>query len=147
MGYYVNGYDEFHEIGEAIAAGEQALSSLREAESALDSAGSWGIWDILGGNIITGMIKHSRIDEARSYLEHAKSCLYAFQQEIYDVRGLESLTVDIGGFLTFADFFLDGFIADLIVQSKIDDAKQQVQGAIAMVCHALDILYQRRNAL
>ena len=140
-------YDEFHEIGEAIAAGEQAFASLREAEAALSSAGNWGLWDIFGGNIITGMIKHSRIDDARSHLAYAQSCLSAFLREVDDVRGMEDVSVDIGGFLTFADFFLDGFVADLIVQSKIDDAKRRVRAAMGVVRSALDELYRRRNSL
>ena len=37
------------EISEAIAAGEQVLSSLREAQRQLDSAAGWGLWDMLGG--------------------------------------------------------------------------------------------------
>lgn len=142
-----SGYDEFHEIGEAIAAGEQALSSLREAESALSSAGSWGLLDLLGGGIITGMVKHSRIDDARSHLSYAQSCLATFQREVGDVRGMEDVAIDIDGFLTFADFFLDGLIADLIVQSRIDDAKERVSRAAETVSLALDELYRRRNAL
>ena len=142
-----NGYDEFHEIGEAIAAGEQALASLRDADAALSSAGNWGLWDIFGGGLISGMVKHSRIDEARSHLSYAQSCLAAFQREVGDVPGMGDIAVDIGGFLTFADFFLDGLLADLIVQSKIDDARERVDQAIDVVSAALDEPYRRRNAL
>lgn len=41
--------------------------------------------------------------------------------------------MDVGGFLTFADFFFDGFLADIFVQSKIGDGKKQVQEAIRRV--------------
>ena len=43
------------------------------------------------------------------------------------------LNVEIDGFLTFADFFFDGLLADLLVQSKISDAKQAVDNAIFRV--------------
>lgn len=41
-------------------------------------------------------------------------------------KDIEDLHVDIDGFLTFADFFFDGFIADIFVQSKISEGKRQV---------------------
>ena len=39
----------------------------------------------------------------------------------------------MGDFLTFADFFFDGFLADVMVQSKINNAKKQVDEAIRRV--------------
>jgi len=41
--------------------------------------------------------------------------------------------LEIGDFLTFADYFFDGLIADWLVQSKIQDAKAQVENAIIQV--------------
>ena len=49
------------EVEEAIAAANRVLMNLRQAETALSSAGSWGIWDMLGGGMFTTWIKHSRI--------------------------------------------------------------------------------------
>ena len=43
------------------------------------------------------------------------------------------MNVEISGFLTFADFFFDGLISDLFVQSRISDAKRQVNEAIYRV--------------
>ena len=37
--------------------------------------------------------------------------------------------MDVGSFLTFADYFFDGIIADWMVQSKIGDALNQVREA------------------
>ena len=121
------------EIREAINAGERALISLKSARDKLSSARSWGIWDIIGGSLITSMVKHSRIDEASSYLESAKMDLKIFQRELRDVSDFSSLEIEIGGFLSFADIFLDGFLADWMVQSKISDATRQVEGAIDRV--------------
>lgn len=41
--------------------------------------------------------------------------------------------MEVGSFLSFADFFFDGFVADYLVQSKISDAKGQVSDAIRRV--------------
>jgi len=42
-----------------------------------------------------------------------------FESELADVDLGEELSVEIGSFSTFADYFLDGLIFDWIVQSKI----------------------------
>ena len=46
---------------------------------------------------------------------------------------VDAIRIDIGGFLTFADFFFDGIIADWLVQSKIQEARRQVADAINQV--------------
>lgn len=118
------------EVNEAIAAGEQALASLYMAQERLNNARSWGIFDMLGGGFFTGMIKHSNMREASAYMEDAKRALQVFERELRDVSVVGDLSIEIGGFLTFADFFFDGFVADYLVQSKIADAREQVSEAI-----------------
>ena len=123
-------YDRNREIREAIAAGERALSSLREAQRSLDSARGWGFLDLFGGNLITGLMKHSRVSNASRYVEDARRDLTAFRNELDDIRDLQDLDIRIGDFLTFADFFWDGFIADIMVQSRINDARRKIAEAI-----------------
>lgn len=115
---------------EAIVAGDRALDSLIEAQNQLRKARNWGIYDILGGGFLSSMIKHSKIDNARSCIERAKYDLDVFNRELQDVSG--SINVDIGGLLTFFDV-MDNFFADLLVQSKISDASRQVEQAIYKV--------------
>lgn len=121
------------EIREAIQAGERALFSLREAQNNLKSARNWGIFDMFGGGFITDLIKHSKMGNASSCMENAKYDLQVFQRELRDVSMSFDLNMDIGGFLSFADFFFDGFVADYLVQSKIADARSQVESAIYQV--------------
>lgn len=131
--------NEMREIKEAILAGEKTLSSLRKAEEKLTSARNWGLWDIFGGGLISGIAKHNKVNEASSYIEEAKRNLQLFQKELRDVNGTYNLQLDIDGFLSFVDFFFDGIVADYLVQSKINDAKTQVQDAIQSIS---DILTQ-----
>lgn len=133
------------EILEAIQAGEQALSSLQSAEEKLDSAKSWGIFDMLGGGLISGLVKHSKMNDASGYMEDAKRNLRIFQRELKDVQMHTDLKIDIGEFLSFADFFFDGIVADVMVQSKISDAKDQVGVAITQVECLLRELKQQYN--
>lgn len=121
------------EIREAIAAGEKALASLEEADRYLSSAGNWGVWDMIGGGLFSTMIKHSKINEATTSMEQAKRNLVSFSRELRDVNISENIGIEIGSFLTFADYFFDGLVADWLVQNKIRDAQIQVQEAAGQV--------------
>lgn len=134
---------ERKEIREAIMAGERALASLRLAKEKLDSARNWGIFDLLGGGFITDMIKHSKLNDASFYVENAKKDLLVFQRELRDVQVMRDIRIEVGGFLSFADFFFDGLVADYLVQSKISEARQQVDDAIYRV---EGLLGQLKNA-
>lgn len=128
------------EIKEAIAAGERALSSLYVAQEKLNSARGWGMFDLFGGGLLADIMKHSRMDEASSCMEEAKRYLQIFKKELADVNGNFNLSLDVSGFLSFADFFFDGLVADYLVQSKIADARKQVDNAIEKVSRILDEL-------
>ena len=134
---------QLNEVNEAIQAGENALQSLYRAQDMLDKARTWGIFDIFGGNLLSGIMKHSRLSEAKHYMDEARRDLSYFQKELRDVQdpGLASLS---GDFLTFADFFFDGFIADIFMQSKINEARAQVSQAINMTQELLTRLRQYR---
>lgn len=116
---------------EAIDAGERALDSLYGARRELASAGNWGLLDLFGGGLFSTFAKHSKMDDAQRYMEQAKRDLAAFSRELADVS--ETLNINTGEFLTFADYFFDGFLEDMMVQSKIRDAQRQVDDAIYRV--------------
>lgn len=126
--------DQFNkEIQEAIQAANHALACLRQADAYLQSAKNWGLFDMLGGGALTTFFKHSKMDDARYEMERAKRALQSFRKELADVDQRLHLSLEIGDFLTFADYFFDGLIADWLVQSKIQDAKAQVENAIIQV--------------
>ncbi len=137
-------YNRDKELREAIEAGERALASLRKADEKLESARNWGFLDILGGNVISGILKHSRLAGASRYIEEAKVDLRKFQMELSDVQGLDYISVDVGEFMAFADFFFDGFIMDFVVQQKIHDARVKVQSAITRTEFLLSQLRQAK---
>ena len=112
------------EMKEAVDAGERALRTLRSAQEKLNSAGNWGIFDMLGGGLISTIMKRSKMDDAKNLMESAKMDLKRFQKELKDVNVPLDLKMEVGSFLSFADFFFDGFVADYLVQSKISGAKE-----------------------
>ncbi|MCR4749271.1 MAG: hypothetical protein K5877_05605 [Lachnospiraceae bacterium] len=122
---------ERREVQEAIEAADDALFHLKSARACLSSAGNWGLLDMFGGNAITGLLKHGKMSKAETEIENAKYALEKFSRELRDVQGFSSIHIE--GFLTFADFFFDGFLVDVWVQSKISNAKKQCDEAIKQV--------------
>lgn len=122
-----------NEILEAIEAANVALKALHNAESDLKSAGGWGIFDILGGGMITSMIKHSNMNSAQKHMNEARYALQRFSKELRDVDEDLDFQFDSMDFMGFADVFFDNGIIDFMVQSKIEEAKKQVRRAIHRV--------------
>ena len=70
------------------------------------------------------------MDQAKQHMEQAKYALRNFSRELNDVNMVCNLNIDTGDFLSFADYFFDGFIVDWVVQDRINNAKRQVEEAI-----------------
>lgn len=126
---------------EAFEAGERALESLRLAQTELEKASGWGIFDMLGGGLLSTAIKHDKMNNARNHMEDAKYNLQNFSRELADVNMVCGLDLELGDFINFADWFFDGLIADWLVQSRISDAKAQVEKAIMLVENVLRELH------
>ena len=77
-------------------------------------------------------------------MEMAKADLQRFKKELRDIPDYEELKVDIGSFLSFADFFFDGLVVDYMVQSRINDTRDKVQTAIRKVEEMLTELRRRK---
>lgn len=126
-------YDIDKEKAEARAAGQKALASLQNAKRELNSARGWGIYDILGGGMLATFVKHSKMNNADSYMQQARYDLQNFSREVQDVVDLGAINLGDGDFLSFADYFWDGFVADYMVQERINKARSQVDDAINRV--------------
>lgn len=118
---------------EAKLAGEAALHSLYKAKEHLDSARNWGIFDMVGGGIISTVAKHSKMNDASSYIKDAKVKLEKFAKELQDVDRVCDINVDTGDFLGFADIFFDDMFSDFMMQNRINKARAQIEEAIYRV--------------
>ena len=125
--------DYQREVNEAIQAANQSLKSLQLARETLNSAGNWGILDMLGGGLISTFVKHSKMEDAERLVQQARTDLKRLQKELMDVDTIAEFHIETGDLLSFADYFFDGFIADWLVQSRIKEAKRQVDSAIQKV--------------
>lgn len=124
---------DIKEIKEAINAGETTLNALEEVREKLETAKSWGTWDLLGGGIISDIAKHSAIDKANIIAVEVQEHLLAFKKELSDVNEFTDIQVNLSSFASFADFFLDGIFADWFVQSKIKTSLDNVYSTIGKI--------------
>lgn len=147
---------DLREIDEALYAGKTARQALADVIESLQSAKNWGVGDLLVGGIITTAIKHSKIDAARSKAHEAQRYLRRFARELSDVEpdADTSIAIEIGSFMTFADYFFDGLIVDWMVQSKIQKSydevrkvKDSLRGCIGRLEHARSEMGQQVHAL
>ena len=125
--------DRQQEIQEAVQAADNALSHLHTAKDCLRKAGNWGVADLLGGGVITTFLKHNRMDDAKQELDAAKTALRQFAGELADIGEIANLDIQVNDFLSFADYFFDGLVADWLMQKRIREANDQVADAIHQV--------------
>ena len=128
------------ELEEAVEAADRALEHLLLAKEALNSAGHWGVFDLLGGGFFSTFIKRGKMSDAEQELTLARQALRRFAAELRDVNDIVEIHLVNDDFLGFADYFFDGMIADWMVQSKINAAKAQVSQAIERVTAAKETL-------
>ncbi|MGF7145641.1 hypothetical protein HNQ56_004084 [Anaerotaenia torta] len=129
------------ELEEAISAGKDVLRHIEEALNSLNSAEGWGTWDLLGGGLLTDVMKHSHIDDAKEQAKQIQRKLSRFRTELADVRIQNEIHFETDGFGKFADFFFDGLIADWCMQSRISESAESikaVKGQVNTVMHKLE---------
>ena len=127
-------------IEHAVNSANEALYHLTNAENLLNSAGNWGIFDMLGGKLIASVAKHSKMDQANEEILLAKQHIQEVSYFLKDQIGNITVDLNVNGLLSFADTFFDSFIMDMVMQGRINDAKIQVREAISTMEGVLDAL-------
>ncbi|CAG9621513.1 hypothetical protein [Sutcliffiella rhizosphaerae] len=135
------------EYQEAIAVGGTAEASLKQALSSLDSAKNWSTWDMIGGGMISTHMKHSRLNEAKSSIHDAQRKLRLFQEELKDIQHHFNSNLEIGGMLTFVDYFFDGIIVDWMVHGKITNSYDQTRETYRRVSSLVNSLRDQQREL
>ncbi|MDD6212719.1 MAG: hypothetical protein PUB22_06195 [Clostridiales bacterium] len=127
-------------IKEAIDAGYAALNALADAEKHVNTARGFGIWDMLGGGMISSAIKHSKMNDAQQSLNEAQFALQRFSRELEEVEMNTHTEIKFEGIVQFLDIFCDNIFVDIWVQSKIkqtlksiEEAKQRIQAVIGQL--------------
>lgn len=126
------------EIEEAINTANEAMDHLSKADEILGHAQNWGIVDLLGGGLITTLIKRSNMSNAQQEIEQAKELMNLLAGYLRDFAAMPNVHLPMNDFLGFADYFFDGLIADWVAQSRINDARQQVKDAMEEIQGIID---------
>ena len=119
--------DNSLQINRALTLTDQLIECLDTAERQLSSARNWGFIDVLGGGLITDLIKHSKLRKAQTSMEHVNAIMQELQQVLGSISIPGDYRMQVGGFATFADFFFDSGIVDIYMTAKIMNSLTEVK--------------------
>ena len=97
---------------------------------------------MLGGGFLSSMIKHGQIGKANEWMEQANYDLRNFAKELRDVPG-EYLHIQTGDLISMLDVFCDNFFSDIMIQSRINDARGRLDQVINRVQETVWALKKR----
>lgn len=135
------------EINEAIEAGRNAQMRLHRIQETLRSAKGWGIYDLLGGGLISGMMKRIRMEKAQQQIEALRGSLERFNSELKDVQVQCSASAELSEWLSITDLVFDDPLSDWLSLSKIKDAKAEIDRTAEEVTALLAKLEGSRGKL
>lgn len=135
------------EINEAIEAGQDAQLRLHRIQETLRSAKGWGIYDLLGGGLISGMMKRIRMEKAQQQIEELRGSLERFNSELKDVQVQCSASAELSEWLNITDLVFDDPLSDWLSLSKIKDAKAEIDRTAEEVTALLAKLEGSREKL
>lgn len=107
------------ELQEAKEKAQVVLKSTDEALNFLKSASNWSLFDLLGGEGISSLMKRSKIKKANKEIERMTLELEELRKELKDVD--ISLPLEISDTMedNFFDVFFDNIFTDLRVNGEI----------------------------
>lgn len=137
------------EVREAISAGERARSIAEETLNSLQSAKNWGMVDIIGGGIMSDVIKYDKLKVVKDRTSALQMALRTFRTELADVSGKIDgpVQVEVGEFLHFADYFFDGIFTDWMVYDKIKVSRERAEKTYSQIQEILEQLRQLQENL
>ena len=115
------------QINQALNLTNQLISELEQAERQLSSARNWGFLDVLGGGLITDLIKHSKLNNAKISMDRVQYLLQELKRVLGGISMPGDYTMNVGGIATFADFFFDSGIVDIYMTAKIMSSLNEVR--------------------
>jgi hypothetical protein len=117
------------EVQEALVAIANANVALIEVERHLGSAGSWSTWDVLGGGMISSMMKQSRMDDAARAARLADQHLLTLRHELADLAHTDRTApaLEMTDLTRFFDVWFDNIFTDFSVAGRIARAQANLE--------------------
>ena len=135
------------ELEEAVRAGRRAQDITVEIKNHLDEAKSWSTVDIIGGGILSDVIKYDAIGKAKGMTDKLQLALRSFRTELADVT--EELhgdvNTEISSALCFADYFFDNLFTDWLVRTRINESREKVDQTCTQIQKILQNLGSRHE--
>ena len=137
---------EITEINEALTVGQELLDEIELALNSFESAKNWGTLDILGGDFLSSIAKHSKIEDATENLHKVSYLIESFNKELRDVYvNTEVLDVNISSFTKTFDIFFDNIFSDISVQNEINGGIERVVNLKAKINNVMNNLEERKR--
>lgn len=119
---------EFIEVSDVLQLGYALRSQLQGIMDILRSSRNWGWADLLGGGPVTGALKRDRMEQARKALAGLDMILEYFRKKFRETPVVNKISYEEWGDDLFAaDFLLDGFVIDALVQVDIVDCQAEME--------------------
>lgn len=115
------------QVTNALRTVKTLIPLVEDAERQLKSARNWSFLDVLGGGFVVDLIKHYKLGKAGNTMEDVNCLLQELSSQLQSISIPVDYRMQMGGFLTFADFMFDGFFVDAYMASKILSSIDQVQ--------------------
>lgn len=128
------------EIGEAADAGRAARDTAEGVLDTLRTAADWGTFDMIGGGLVSTMVKHNRLDTAQEQIGQLQVQLGRFRTELSDVTVRADVQANVDGFLRMADYLFDNPFVDWMVLEHIQRSRDQIRQTAGQIDAVLDRL-------
>ena len=119
--------DRLKELYEAKSAAQEVIARIDNAISSLDSASSWGLFDIFGGNLFSSYIKRERIKDANYDIEEISDSLRKLNKELEDVNLYLPAEISDTVSDNVFDIWFDNIFTDIRVQGEIKDKLNELR--------------------
>lgn len=114
--------DRKKELLEAKTAALSLIRKLDEAISQLRGALSWGVYDIIGGGMLSSMIKRNKIKEANEAIRDIRYLISSLNKELQDVDLYLPDELRDSFSDNLMDTFFDNIFTDFRVQGEVKHA-------------------------
>ena len=79
------------------------------------------------GGFLTDLVKYHKLNKASDSMNEINYLMQKLSRELGSLEIPNDYRMQLGGFLTFADFFFDGVFVDAYMTSKIMNSLDEVQ--------------------
>ena len=136
--------EEVKEIDESIVAGNRLLNEVNNAKKLLESAKTWGTIDLLGGDFLSSLAKHEKVNDAQKCFRRISNLLDDFNRELKDVN---ITNLNFSTTIKAVDIFFDNIFTDITVNRQINNSYEDICNLQTKVSRILNSLKENKNEI